>query len=173
MKPFETMVLLRSPPARVFAAMRDRIVEATALVPDIKAVRQLERSEIDGDILIVNRWEARQTLPRVLQAKLDAEDLAWIDRAVWREGTWSCHWTIEPLIAGGALSCQGATYFEPAMAGRGARAIFKGALSLDSALLDSLAGPLRGPVTALLQSIATTLIPANFRAVAEAAAGLG
>jgi hypothetical protein len=172
MKPFHTMVLLRAPPERMFTAMRDRIVEATAALPDIKAVHQLERSEVDGDILIVNRWEARQTLPRALQAKLDTDELAWIDRAYWNEQSRSCRWTIEPLIANGALTCQGSTRFEPAMAGRGARAIFEGVLALDSTFLDSLLGRLRSPATSLLESVATTVIPANFRAAAEAAAML-
>jgi hypothetical protein len=46
-------------------------------------------------------------------------------------------------------------------------------LSVDPAFVASIVGPLRGPVTALLQSIVTTLIPTNFRAAAEAASKLG
>ena len=60
--------------------------------------------------------------------------------------------------------------FEPAMAGRGTRARFAGSISIDADYLGSLVGAFQAPVRSLVETIATSMIPANFRAMAEKAA---
>lgn len=166
------MVLLRCPPEALFAAMRDRLTEIAASLPEIASIHELEREPLRDGLRIVNRWEADQGIPRFLQGKLGAERVAWMDYAVWSPETTCCEWSITPLIGEGAIECSGTTRFEPAMSGRGSRAIFDGTLSIAPDFIADLAGPLRGPVTALVETIATTLIPTNFRAVAERAARL-
>jgi len=171
-KPFSTMVLLRSPPDRLFAIMRDRLPEIAAALPDIAGIEEVERAPGSKGLRLVNRWEAGQAVPKFLQGKLGTERIVWMDHAVWSNEDTRCDWSITPLIGDGAIECRGTTRFEPAMAGRGSRAMFGGTLAIAPDFIASLVGPLQGPVTALVEAIATTIIPANFRAVAEAAARL-
>jgi hypothetical protein len=173
MKPFSALVILRAPPEILFAAMRDRLGEIAPQLKDISAIDEIERCETAAGIAITNRWQARQTVPALLQARLGARDIAWIDHAVWDAATLTCRWTIEPLIGNGAVTCTGSTRFEPAMAGRGCRALFDGTLAIDPAFIGSVVGAIEAPVTALVQAVATVMIPSNFRAAAEAAAKLG
>ncbi len=172
MKPFSALVILRSPPETLFVAMRDRLGEIAPQLKDISAIDEIERADSAGGVAITNRWQARQMVPAMLQSRLGARDIAWIDRAVWDAPTLTCHWTIEPLIGDGAITCTGSTRFEPAMAGRGCRALFEGNLAIAPAFIGSVVGPFEAPVTALVQSVATVMIPSNFRAAAEAAAKL-
>lgn len=173
MKAFSALVILRCPTDALFTAMRDRLAEIAPALGDIRAIELIERRDAADGVHIVNRWQARQTVPAMLQARLGADDIAWIDRARWHTPSLTCHWTIEPLIGEGAITCTGTTRFEAAMAGRGCRAHFAGELAIDPAFIGSVAGAFAAPVTALVQAVATVMIPSNFRAAAEAAAKLG
>ena len=67
-------------------------------------------------------------------------------------------------------SCSSADVsFTTAMAGRGTRVAFAGALDLKPGLLGSL-GSIEPLVSGFLEAIVTTIIPRNLRAVVEAAA---
>ena len=156
----------------LFSAMRDRLQEIAPSLADIRAIEELERTQSSAGLHVLNRWHARQTVPGFLQARLGSADISWLDRAVWKADALCCEWTIEPSIRGGAIGCAGTTRFEPAMAGRGTRAVFAGELTIDPAFVASLVGPFEAPVRSFVESVATTLIPANFRAAAEAAAKL-
>jgi hypothetical protein len=172
MKAFSALVVLRIPPETLFIAMRDRLGEIAPALADIDSIIEVERAHTADGLRVVNRWHARQHVPALLQPRLGSSDIAWIDRAMWFENSLTAQWSIEPSIGHGAIACTGTTCFEPAMAGRGSRALFKGELTIAPKFLASIVGPFEKPVRTLVESIATTLIPANFRAAAEAAARL-
>ncbi|MEA3032724.1 MAG: hypothetical protein QOH86_740 [Sphingomonadales bacterium] len=169
MKAFSALVVLRAAPEKLFATMRDRLPELASSLADVASIEELERRPSCAGVVVVNRWRARQEVPSFLQGRLGGSSIAWIDRACWSNEGLTCTWTIEPLLGEGAITCSGSTSFVPAMAGRGTRLTFEGGLEIAPAFLASVAGPFERPVRALVESIATTLIPANFRAVAEAA----
>ncbi|MET0180169.1 MAG: hypothetical protein ABW194_06755 [Novosphingobium sp.] len=172
MKEFSALVVVRTPPERLFATMRDRLPELVATLSDIEKVDPLERRDEDDALLVVNRWHARQTIPKLLQQRLGRSRIDWLDTARWIEPRQVCTWEIAPSLGDGALTCAGETTFEPAMGGRGTRARFAGRLDIAPDYLAGVAGSFHGPVRALVETIATTLIPANFRAMAEQAAKL-
>ena len=171
MKAFSTLVVLRAAPETLFRTMRDRMAEVAAALPDIEAIDELDRREGREGLIVVNRWRAATRVPGFLQAQLGTE-IAWEDHAVWSATANACAWTIRPSIGDGAIACEGTTRFEPAMAGRGTRAQFSGELRIRPEFVARVAGPLAKPLTAFVEQIATTLIPANFRHAAEAAARL-
>lgn len=172
MKEFSALVVVRTPPDRLFAAMRDRLGELAAALADIERVDQLERRQDGDSLLVVSRWHARQTVPALLQQRLGHSRIDWVDRAHWNEPRLACAWSIVPSLGDGAITCAGETTFHPAMGGRGARAQFAGRLDIAPDYLAAVAGSFHGPVRTLVETIATSLIPANFRAMAEAAAKL-
>ncbi|MGK7295025.1 MAG: SRPBCC family protein [Candidatus Wenzhouxiangella sp. M2_3B_020] len=170
MKAFSTLVVLKAPPERLFATLRDRLPELAEAMDGIEAIDELERRQEDGAQLVVSRWHARQTVPSVLQERLGQRRIDWIDRARWQDERLLCTWDIEPSLGGGAIKCSGTTEFVPAMGGRGTRARFAGNLDIAPDYLGSVVGGFHGPVKALVEMIATSLIPANFRSIAEEAA---
>jgi hypothetical protein len=171
MKTFKNIVVVKQPVERVWRMVRDRLPEFVSLVDDIESVTVIERDTSEkGKVRLLNRWKSRQTVPVFLRARLGAEAIGWLDRNEWIDATMSCHWDISPLILRDCITCGGRTLYEPAMAGRGTRVTIDGTFNLTPGALRGVAGPLEQPVTSFVESIATTLIPKNFRKVLEAAA---
>jgi len=170
LKNFRSLVVLKRPQQELWAIMRDHLAEFAGSIADIQEVRQIERTTGDDcTVHIVNDWRMRQQIPAAIRSMLKIGELGWIDRNSWNAATGTCSWTIEPSFLGDHIACSGETTFTTAMAGRGTRVAFAGALDLKPGLLGSL-GSIEPLVSGFLESIVTTIIPRNLRAVVEAAA---
>jgi hypothetical protein len=170
LKNFRSLVVLKRPQQELWTIMRDHLVEFAGSIADIEEIRQIERTAgADGSVHIVNQWRMRQQVPAAIRSMLKIGELGWIDRNSWNAETGTCSWTIEPSFFGDYIACSGETAFTMAMAGRGSRVAFSGALDLKPGLLSSLGG-MEPMVSGFLESIVTTIIPRNLRAVVEAAA---
>ncbi len=161
MRDFSTLVVVRVPREELFVIVRDRLPHLAKTLPDISAIDELERTSPEkGIVRVVNRWSVRQQVPSFLRKQLGTDKVSWLDFAEWRSDGLVCHWTIKPSVKG----------FEPAMGGRGTRVIFAGQLSIAPGVLSNIVGGFERPVIAFLETIGTTVIPANFRQVIQTAA---
>ena len=143
------------------------------LLDDIESIDVLDRDESQpGVVRLVNQWNTTQRVPSLLQSRLGATAVSWIDRNEWTAAAHRCDWTIEPSVLTGDIRCAGSTTYEPAMGGRGARIIFSGEFELAPGALRELAGPLEGPVTAFVESIVTIIVPKNLHRIMDAAGRL-
>jgi hypothetical protein len=171
LKTFRSLVVLKRPHRALWTVMRDHLIDISPHIADIDEIRQLERSiDADGVAHIVNRWRVRRQVPPVIRSTLQTAELSWIDRNSWDATTYTCTWTIEPSFLTGHIACAGRTIFATAMAGQGARVTFEGGLDLQPGLLGGSLGGVERLVSGFLESIVTTVIPRNLRAVVEAAA---
>ncbi len=170
MKTFRSLVVLKRPRHELWSAMRDHMPDFAGQIADIEELRELERSaDTNGTVRIVNHWRVKQQVPVMMRSVLKASELSWIDRATWHAAAFTCDWAIEPNFLTEHIACSGRTSFAEAMAGQGSRVTFEGALDLKPGLLGSLGG-LEKVLSGFLESIVTTIIPRNLRAVVEAAA---
>ncbi len=170
MKSFRSLIVLKRPQQELWTIMRDHLVTFAEHIEDIDAIRQVERTEHpDGVVHIVNEWRVRQQLPAVASSMLKIKELSWIDRNHWDPSTWTCSWVIEPNFLSEYITCCGQTGFASAMAGQGTRVTFTGELDIKPGWLGSL-GSVGTMVSGFAESIVTTIIPRNLRAVVEAAA---
>jgi hypothetical protein len=171
LRTFRSLVVLKRPHAALWTIMRDHLADIAPHIADIEEIRQLERSvDTDGLVHIVNHWRVRHQVPPVVRSILKTGELSWIDRNTWDATTFTCSWTIEPNFLTEYIACSGHTIFASAMAGQGARVTFEGGLDLKPGLLGGLPGGIEKLVSGFLESIVTTIIPRNLRAVVEAAA---
>ncbi len=162
--------MLRRPQRELWSIMRDHLVEFAGSIGDIEDVRQIERTSVsDGVVSIVNEWRTRQRIPAAIRGLLNIDEVGWIDRNSWDSGTGICSWAIEPRFLADYVACSGDTTFTETMAGRGTRVTFDGTLDLRPGLLRSL-GSMEPIVSGFVESIVSTIIPRNLRAVVEAAA---
>ena len=153
--------------------VRDRLPELGAALDDIKSIVSIEREAAGpGQVRLVNEWRSSQHIPPGLRDRLGASELSWLDRNLWDDADHHCTWGIEPSVLTQHIRCEGSTRYEPAMGGRGTRVTFAGTFDLAPDALAAFAGSLRKPVSAFVESIATTVIPRNVRKVMEAASGL-
>ncbi|HJQ82883.1 MAG TPA: hypothetical protein VKA21_02330 [Candidatus Binatia bacterium] len=171
MTPFKTVAVVATPVEPLYAFMRDRLAELVPDLSDVRSIRVVERRKSrDGSVRLVNEWRAATRLPSAVAGIVGADDLGWLDRAVYGKSDRVCRWEIEPFLFREHVQCEGTTTYESAMAGRGSRVTFAGRFELDSSALQRHVGLLHQPVTRLVESIVTTLIPRNFRRMIDAAA---
>lgn len=168
MKSFRSLVVLKRRHDELWAIMRDHLSEIAPRVADIEEVRELARTNDDGLVHIVNRWQVRAAVPQAIRTLLKLDELAWIDRNTWDEASSLCTWSIEPCFLTEHIACAGTTSFAPAIGGQGSRVTFEGTLELKPGFLPL--GGIEKLVTGFVESVATTIIPRNLRAVVEAAA---
>ncbi len=170
MKTFRSLVVLKRPQQELWLAMRDHLMDFAGNIADIKEVRQIERTaESDSVVRIVNEWRVRQQIPAFVRSILKADELGWIDRNTWDTSSYVCAWAIEPKFLTAYIACSGTTSFASTMGGQGTRVTFEGEFDLKPGILGSL-GSVEALLSGFLESIVTTIIPRNLRAVVEAAA---
>jgi hypothetical protein len=173
MKDFHCLVGVRQPPAALAGAVRDLICEIGPSLENVEQIATISRVDRpDGSTALVNEWRVNPTLPAALDGVVTRDMLGWLDHAVWTSDLSACEWRVEPFFMGEAIRCRGATRFEPAMGGRGTRAIFEGQLDIDPSAMAGLQPAWRAPASLAVEFIIGTLIPRNFRKTVEAVAGL-
>jgi hypothetical protein len=172
MKQFRSLLVVSQPAEPLWRAIRDRLSDVAQELDDIEGVRVLSREDLSSTtVRLVNEWRARLRIPAALEAAIGRDALGWIDTAIWNESEMRCRWSIEPLFLRGQVHCEGATTYEKAMGGRGARVTFEGELSvaLSSGGRTSLG---LDAVSSFVEPLVTTLIPRNFKKTLDAAARL-
>jgi hypothetical protein len=168
MSAFETVLMAHAPPDVIRDYLRDGLPSLATALSDVDHIDLLDRTENDDGVRVTHRWISAQAIPGFLQDRLGVDSISWLDAAFWPKDEFCCTWSVQPNILPGEICCEGSTVLEPAMGGRGARVTFRGALNIAPGALRRVAGAFEKPAIALVESIATVLIPRNFRAVLEA-----
>jgi hypothetical protein len=170
MKSFSSFTMVKQAPEALLCVVRDRLPEIARDMDDIESIELLERvEETDGSLTLVNSWHARHKIPALLQKRLGAATISWIDRAQWLSSQRCCRWTIEPSLLRGYIVCAGSTTFEPAMTGRGTRVTFDGTFDLKPGFLAGVSASLEPLISSFVESVVSTIIPRNLaRAIAGA-----
>ena len=173
MKQFHALVGLRHPAPHIGAAIRDRLSEIAASLDDVETITTVSRDErADGGMMLVNEWRVNPKLPAALSTVITPDKLGWLDYADWSADLSQCRWRIEPFFLADAIRCEGTTRIEPAMGGRGARAIFEGTLAVDPDALSAVPAMWRRSATTAIEVLVGTLIPKNFRKTTDAISAL-
>ncbi|MFB9241777.1 hypothetical protein IV454_19060 [Massilia antarctica] len=170
MTPFHSFTMVKHPVDQIWLVMRDHLAELAVQLDDLDSIVQLERSTgSDGRLLLVNRWQARQTIPAMLRGALGGEVISWVDRAQWDDTAHVCEWAITPSVLSDHIDCRGSTRYEPAMAGRGTRVSFDGSFTLKPGFLNRLPAAFEPAILSLVENIVSTLIPRNLSKAINAA----
>lgn len=169
MKTFKIIVVVKHPPALVWATIRDRLAEVVPLLDDIEKITVVERKEeMDGTVRLVSLWKANPKIPAMLASVVKPSMLAWIDRAEWNPRVYECKWRVEPQFFPERTRCSGITKYETAMGGKGTRITFEGSLDVASHNLAGVPSFLENSISSGIEAFVTTVIPKNFRKITEA-----
>jgi hypothetical protein len=157
---FESSVMARVSLARAVILLRDELPQLAKHLPDISRIELIEKSLLpEGDVEITSVWHASPRIPPPFARLLDAQMLAWTDRARWTaEGT-RCRFLIEPHFMRNSVQCHGQTVLESAMSGRGTRISFVGELGIKR--VGTLASMVGGGLVDEVERFVAGLIGAN------------
>lgn len=157
------------PQETVYLAYRDRLPDLVPYLPDIRTIVVEAREEgVGGDparVDLVNVWSAKADIPKVLQAIVKPEALAWVDRAKWNQAAWTCEWTIEPRVFTSNVRCSGATTYRS----EGDHTILeiRGDLGVDPKGIPGVPRLLAGTVAPAVEKFVVNLIKPNLLSVAQ------
>lgn len=170
MKTFSSFTIVKQPIDVVWVAMRDNLYDVGKRMDDLHSIETLERERSPEGVRLLNRWVARQKIPPLLRRHVGSEQIEWLDSAFWRDADKVCLWSIRSDVFSDYVECTGTTRYQPAMAGRGTRVSFDGHFVLKPGFSVALPAALEPAVTALVESMASTLIPRNLARAVQLAA---
>jgi hypothetical protein len=169
MKSFKSVVVVRHPHSIIADVMRDHLADFAHNLTDIDSVVERERTLEQGAVVrIVNEWKLRYQIPAAIKGFIGDGELGWLDFNHWQGN--GCDWSIEPFFLAGHISCTGRTSFEPAMAGQGSRVTLQGDFEIRQGFMKGAPALVEGSILRFAETIVTTVLPKNLRAVVEAAA---
>lgn len=169
MTEFRALAVVKHPREMVWTAMRDRLPELVAYLPNVESVVVESRHEQpDGMVTLVNVWQASAQVPAMFQGVITADMLSWTDRAEWWAEQWECRWRIRAHAAQAAV-CTGVTRYEPAMGERGTKITLQGQMSFAPGIASVSEGLLAGAAPRGVESFVSSLVPSNFQKLAKAA----
>lgn len=100
-----------------FSTYRDRLPQLVPHLPNIRSIEVISREDAPGGqagvVKLHNVWRAQGDIPKVAQAILKPEMLAWDDYAVWNENDWTTEWKTVTKMFTENVKCGGKNRYVP------------------------------------------------------------
>lgn len=152
-----------------YSTYRDRLPEMVPFLPDVKAIHVQSRSDdVDGQAgvsKLLNLWEASTEIPKVLQAVIKPEMLAWDDYATWNQDAWTCDWRIETKMFTENVKCWGHNTYE--VDGEGTLLKIRGELDVSLKGVPGVPKFLASKIAPQVEKLIVTLLKPNLLSVAK------
>lgn len=158
--------IIHFPLDTVFSTYRDNLPELSSYLPNIDAITQEEREELeDGSVKLLNVWKASPTeIPKIVRPFIDPNAISWKDYAHWDHANLTCEWRMELSIFSDHISVKGLNRFEPK--GEDAvKFIINGELSVDAKKIPGVPRLLAGRIGPAIEKFVITLITPNLKGV--------
>jgi hypothetical protein len=154
----------------VFATYRDRLPELVPHLPNVKRI-SVEKREDDfggtsGVSKMLNLWEAKGDIPKVAQAVIKPDMLAWLDYALWNQNDWTCEWRIETKMFTQNIKCGGKNRYVSIDASTSVLEI-RGDLDVDLKGIPGVPRFLAGAVAPAVEKFVIALLTPNLTSVAK------
>lgn len=95
----------------VYTTYRDKIVELTPYLPNVRGIEVKSRYEEGGLIHLVNEWHGGGEIPVLARAVLSEAMLSWTDFASWDDSEFTTVWRIQTHAFTEAVNCAGKNRF--------------------------------------------------------------
>lgn len=82
----------------VYKTYRDKLPELVKYIPNVKKIVVEKKEKKGNKTYFVNRWYGKYSIPKIVQPYLKAEEITWVDRAVWDDSNYTVEWEFEPLF---------------------------------------------------------------------------
>jgi hypothetical protein len=160
---------VRVPFARplVYATYRDKLSELLPYLPDVRAIKEVQRSPINDDLLIINEWHGGGEIPVPARAILTESMLSWTDRATWHLADYTTEWQIQTHAFTEAVSCLGKNQF--IAQGEHTWVVSQGKLTIDANRISGVPSFLAGAIAKVVEDFLGQKIQPNLLQLGEGA----
>lgn len=153
----------------VFSTYRDKLVELVPHLPNVRSI-QVKMSEDApggqaGQTRKLNLWRAEGDVPKVAQAVIKPEMLAWDDHALWNQNDWTCEWRVEPHFFKENIRCRGKNQFIEQ--GQETVLQIRGQLDIDLKGVKGVPSFLAGTVAPVIEKFIVALLTPNLTSVSK------
>jgi hypothetical protein len=152
-----------------FRAYRDELVALVPYLPNVNAIEVKETESAPGGVASrmrkLNVWRAKADVPTAAQAIIKPEMLAWDDKAVWDEATWTCDWQTIPHFFTERIKCAGRNTF--VVDGNNCVLQIRGDLEVDVKGLPGVPRLLASTVGAAIEKFVVALLTPNLTSVSK------
>jgi hypothetical protein len=149
------------PRPRIWAVLRDKLVELARYMPNIRKIQQKEREERAGAVRLVNVWHGGGQIPSEARAFLTESMLSWTDEAIWREQEWVCEWRTESHAFPDAIFSKGANRYYELEDGAATRLEIQGEFVIDGTKLRGVPPLLSNVVATAVEEFLVDVIGQN------------
>jgi hypothetical protein len=152
----------------VFATYRDRLPELVPHLPNIERITVEQREDAPGGQAgvsrLLNHWKAKGEIPKVAQAVIKPEMVAWHDHALWNENDWTCAWRTVPKMFTESIRCEGKNNY--VVDGGHTILQIRGVLEIDLEGIPGVPRFLAGRVAPIVEKFIVDLLRPNLVSVA-------
>lgn len=157
------------PRTLVFSTYRDKLAELVPHLPNVRSIQVKESEETPGGQAGVTRklnlWRAEGDVPKVAQAVIKPEMLAWDDHALWNQNDWTCEWRVEPHFFKENIRCRGKNQFIEQ--GDSTVLQIRGQLDIDLKGVKGVPSFLAGTVAPVIEKFIVALLTPNLTSVSK------
>ncbi|HEY9623507.1 MAG TPA: hypothetical protein V6C78_24330 [Crinalium sp.] len=153
------------PRSLVYATYRDKLLELTPYMPNVRKIEIKSRREDGGMIRFVNEWHGGGDIPPAARAFLSEDLLTWTDRATWNEAEFTTDWRIETHAFTEAVYCAGKNRFLEERNGTVVES--KGELKIDPRQIKGVLPMLTGTIAHLVEDVLSKRIEPNLMQMSE------
>ena len=162
----EVTVEIPFPRERAFAVYRDKLVELSAYLPNIREIKQLTRTDEGSVTRLLNHWRGGADIPAIARAFLSDKMLEWDDYATWDAATFTCAWRTEVGAFKDAVRAEGKNTFED-LGGTRTRLTIRGDIEVDARKVKAVPRLFAGTVGPAVESFLVATIRPNLVSVTE------
>lgn len=158
-------VSLPFPRALVYPTYRDKLVELTPYLGNVRDIEVKERHRVEQGLDMVLIWHGGGEIPAAARALLSDAMLSWTDHTHWDDQNYLTLWRIEPHAFTEAVHCHGRNIFLE----DGEQTVIKsdGELVIDPGLISGVPSFLSGMVAKAVEDYLSQKIEPNFRQLAQ------
>ena len=105
---------INAPLEKVYKLVKEDLPKIVQYLPNIREIKVLETSKVDGRDFVINQWFAEANIPSFAKKFVHENLFSWKDSAYWDDSQHRVDYEIEPFFAKGIYEAKGTNYFRAA-----------------------------------------------------------
>ena len=158
--------VISAPIDRVYLLVRDQLCDIAEYLPNIDNIKQVSCKQDGAQVTqIVNHWQARAEIPKILNSFIKKELFSWEDRACWQNNQKSVEYELSSFYANDLYHAKGFNQFK-SISSKETELILKCEFEIYPEKIPGIPRLLVRKVKPMLNSLITKMLEPNIKSLA-------